>query len=695
MAKEKKNGILSKLRSSRPTSLFKNETYREVSQDPKSDNQTSSLPTISEPQIEFPLGESPNIKFSLYTSSNPSNKKNHHEDSLEESKIYTNGIAEDPEIDENRMTSTIKKLNFKNTHSSISQMSLAAPSADMSSEELNFQTDFGRHLKTRAEIAPILKILSEQDQDIADIFEMEEFEDEVKTAAKNIQDSNLISLYRQNPKFRASEVYVDDTEFSNQVSARKSIKKQVVYNFSRTNKEEEEFYTQKIFIFDDNKIQLLEKAKGNIIKLRKSLSSLLTKSQNPKTKPPTAVQEKEVQKEPFFPQITEFRPVLLESIEKHDDKLAMDKIKEQREHILRSNLNQSMIFRRAFMKDANTKAIEEVEDEYFQSIYGEWYLWFKRQAPTSMINLYDIENRLIVQLTRITRSLKIPTENFVETLFAIEENLNGKLLRKGSVGKILFQSRKNKWFVLQRSTEQSKIGISYVKNGPWNYYDSIFKDKQKVYKAKNILYTDYRSEKARYVARFSESLNIMASSFLKCCSFKNFSPTTGSWNLYALPFESTDPKQRIISLLKSFKEDKSVGMLDVMRHSVRRCLFLSVNLVSKHKKEAKKETQRPKSISHLVRKRIVKDEIKNLTDDEGDSEDALNAIKLEDVEINEDPYTQDFLPTYEFLEFLYDMRDTMNNYNPTLFEKVSSFFIKNRVETKKKKLEDLEIENGI
>jgi len=137
---------------------------------------------------------------------------------------------------------------------------------------------------------------------------------------------------------------------------------------------------------------------------------------------------------------------------------------------------------------------------------------------------------------RLMKQPDIVANDFMEIIFMIETSIQKNLAQKGSLGKFVFRDPKGRWFIISKL--KSKYKLTYLKYGFWNYFDDVFKDKQKVYEAKDCLYEGQSGKYDQIVDNFYVSLRRIA----KRCnqdSFLQYDRTENIWNMYAIPFETS------------------------------------------------------------------------------------------------------------------------------------------------------------
>jgi hypothetical protein len=159
-----------------------------------------------------------------------------------------------------------------------------------------------------------------------------------------------------------------------------------------------------------------------------------------------------------------------------------------------------------------------------------------------------------------------------EVLTYIEKSISENLLSRGSIGKFIFMDNRGKWFFLQRS--KLKVGINYLKHGPWNYFDEIFHSLDSIYESKDILYPGSNKKYKQVTNKFAKDIYNMAGE--TDFSLSDFSENKYIWNLHAIPFELKDDSIALEEVRRKFKEENCTTFSKAEDCVVKKGFYLSV-----------------------------------------------------------------------------------------------------------------------
>ena len=110
-------------------------------------------------------------------------------------------------------------------------------------------------------------------------------------------------------------------------------------------------------------------------------------------------------------------------------------------------VDQDSIVRQMYLEDTNQPFIDKFEAEYFADIFGPS---FKEINKVTIEPLIRLESTLTYALKKLARSPHINHLEFFKILGEIESSISNRLLKRGSLFKIVYQASTDKpsWFTI-------------------------------------------------------------------------------------------------------------------------------------------------------------------------------------------------------------------------------------------------------
>jgi hypothetical protein len=175
----------------------------------------------------------------------------------------------------------------------------------------------------------------------------------------------------------------------------------------------------------------------------------------------------------------------------------------------------------------------------------------------------------------------IAAKDFLEIIHMIEASINSNLLEKGSVSKFLFKDSQDRWFFTYKT--EGTIKIHYLKHGPWSHFEDVFKEQDKIYEGKDIMFPGANGSFNEVVKNFHVSCSRMSKSLNKN-RFRECNRKETIWNMYNLPFETDSSRNLRGKVLKAVHKFSSTDMKNVEELLVTKGVLVSINYLARANK---------------------------------------------------------------------------------------------------------------
>jgi len=351
---------------------------------------------------------------------------------------------------------------------------------------------------------------------------------------------------------------------------------------------------------------------------------------------------------------------------------------------MKANMSRGKILRHALLESADHDALQKNEESHFKSVYGNWFDHLENVKLDRVLDIFKTENNILVRITRLLKQHEIVANDFIEITNMIEASINVNLLRKGGFGKFLFKDVRNKWFTVFK--DNKKLRVQYLGKGFWNYFDDVFADKSQLYEGQDILFPGAKSRYIDVVDEFHQSLRAISSRVVKN-TFAGHSREESVWNMYAIPFESSNVKQLRTSVLKEAQKNIKSDLSQVPKRLVTQGIFVSCNFVTKLNKATKIKGARMSRLENMPMPS------QNFFAASADSKGPKNSLNIPQNPLDllnssttseQQQYTEklsqadnadEFLPLQEYVDFLRDVRDILHLHKDHFLTKFSLHYL--------------------
>ena len=133
-----------------------------------------------------------------------------------------------------------------------------------------------------------------------------------------------------------------------------------------------------------------------------------------------------------------------------------------------------------------------------------------------------------------------------------------------------------RWFFVFK--EGYRFRIQYLPSGFWSYSQDIFKDPTKLYEGQDILFPGQSGKYEDPVCNLFSALLKIAGKMPKS-TLGEFERNSGLWNMYAVPFQASSPKQMKAGMFKALKNNPKINLTTFQNTIVSEGIFFSVNYV--------------------------------------------------------------------------------------------------------------------
>ena len=190
----------------------------------------------------------------------------------------------------------------------------------------------------------------------------------------------------------------------------------------------------------------------------------------------------------------------------------------------------------------------------------------------------------------------MPLKPFLETLYNIEEAITSQLMQRGGFMKILFEGGDGRWFTL--ASRSDKVSYQYVPNGPWNYFNEVFPEKNKIYAGSRIISPNRPKSLQEFISKLQSGLQICSKAFPED-GFGSLNGTDSAWSLFAVPFENRTENKAARLLFETHAKKKGFNLLKLYKYSVRRFVIISLVLTEEGKGKQQHQEESSKNLSKL------------------------------------------------------------------------------------------------
>lgn len=228
------------------------------------------------------------------------------------------------------------------------------------------------------------------------------------------------------------------------------------------------------------------------------------------------------------------------------------------------------------------------------------------------------------------------------------------------------------------------MNYKYILNGPWNYFETVFPENNKIYFAKDILFEGRRGKYQLLVERLMKSLLRIEESFGEK-KFSRFDRQWSEWNMFAIPFTDSESNKARVELFKKYAKTEKVDLANFHTYGIKKCLFISLFLLNAKRKN-KSTSQAGSKLSHKEALQKFSTNHFNEQQEEANSttkrismqKSLFKELNTEEAEENQKKkINQEIesvaLPIEEYLEFLKDFKEVVSNSKSNLFTAMSEF----------------------
>ncbi|EGR34851.1 hypothetical protein IMG5_000790 [Ichthyophthirius multifiliis] len=208
--------------------------------------------------------------------------------------------------------------------------------------------------------------------------------------------------------------------------------------------------------------------------------------------------------------------------DEQDNELKNQKISQEKNeyaNLGKANLHQNYIMKKALLQDSNMEIIKKLEIDYFQDCYGTFFNVF-HNVNVSPILRY--EGFLLYNLSKLLRHKTIPNQVFFKLILSIEKSVSDVIFQKGSFMKFIFQDSAENWFCLKQKNNETQPCL--LGNGPWNYYDKVFKKDKDIYISRDFFLKPKNRIMQQLLVQFYQSFKLCASCIDKKLRFLSLNP---------------------------------------------------------------------------------------------------------------------------------------------------------------------------
>jgi hypothetical protein len=331
--------------------------------------------------------------------------------------------------------------------------------------------------------------------------------------------------------------------------------------------------------------------------------------------------------------------------------------------------------------------------------FGQWFENMREKNVSSMLKVFEIENRLTIRIMRLMKQSHIASMDFVKILQLVEESITKNLLNRGSLGKFIFRDSQDRWFYIYKKGEKMKIG--YLRHGFWDHFSEVFPEGNALYEAQDIFHAGNTLRYSSIVENLFVSTKRISHG-VQNSEFGQFDRNENVWNAYMIPFETENSKQLRTSILKSSSQNSEGAKIqNLMKLLVNQGVFLTVNFESKSSifRPRNKSASPTRTVSGRAMSTLLPDIEKELHTTESPQKDSKGRSQsfvmkgrrmtrldtkmlqggpktMDNIEeIIGGPQVEENLPRSEYVEFLRDMRDIMNSHKEYFLSKINMFYL--------------------
>mmetsp|Transcript_23460 Transcript_23460/g.20396 ORF Transcript_23460/g.20396 Transcript_23460/m.20396 type:complete len:147 (+) Transcript_23460:1-441(+) len=127
------------------------------------------------------------------------------------------------------------------------------------------------------------------------------------------------------------------------------------------------------------------------------------------------------------------------------------------------------------------------------------------------------------------------SREFLEVILMAEQSMNRNLIRPGGYGKFMFRDTRGKWFYVYKDCNEG-YKVQYIKHGFQNHFSDVFKQKNQLYHAKDVLYGGKKAVYEDVATKLYETMAKIANNSVDNC-FLSYKRYENMWDIYACPFE--------------------------------------------------------------------------------------------------------------------------------------------------------------